>query len=367
MKNAIKSLRLKNHLLTAISYLIPVVCGAGFMIAIGMAMGGSSSANLQKAFSFWDALAVMGGAGLGMLPMIISTGIAYSIADKPGIAPGLVIGLAAQQIGAGFIGGLIGGFMAGWLVLGVLKYVKLPSWGQGLMPMLIVPFIASLIGSLIMIYIIGGPIGWLTTWLTHYLATLSNTSKLFYGLMIGVLASVDYGGPINKTVFAFVLTLQASGVNEPITALILVNMATPLGFTAAYFIGKLFRKNIYSKVEVETIKTAFPMGIFEIVEGVLPIVLNDIVRCVVATGIGGAVGGAISMYFSANSKVPFGGLLAIPTMTKPMGFIIGLIANILVTGTALALLKKPVVEKAEEEEDDTATEADLNMDDIQIS
>lgn len=368
MKDALKSLRLKNHLLTAISYLIPVVCGAGFMIAIGLAFGGSSSADLTKSFSFWDALAVMGSTGLGMLPMIISTGIAFSIADKPGIAPGIVIGLAAQQIGAGFIGGLIGGFMAGWLVLATIKYVKLPGWASGLMPMLVVPFIASLLGSLIMIYVIGGPISWLTTWLTHYLASLGTSSKIFYGLMIGILASVDYGGPINKTVFAFVLTMQASGVNEPITALILVNMATPLGFTAAYFFGKLFRKNIYSKVEVETIKTAFPMGIFEIVEGVLPIVLNDIVRCVVATGIGGAVGGVISMYFSSNSKVPFGGLLAIPTMTRPLGFILGLVANVVVTGMTLAILKKSVVTEDEDEEaDDESIEADLNMDDIQIS
>lgn len=366
MKSFVKSLRLKNHLLTAISFLIPVVCGAGFMIAIGLAMGGNSSADLTKSFTFWDALAKLGGTGLGMLPMIISTGIAFSIADKPGIAPGLVVGLAAEAIGAGFIGGLIGGYVAGWLVLATIKYVKLPSWANGLMPMLIVPFIASFIGSIIMVYVIGSPIGWLTAGLTHYLSTLNGTSKLFYGLMIGVLASVDYGGPINKTVFAFVLTMQASGVNEPITALILVNMATPLGFTAAYFFGKMFRKTIYTKVEVETIKTAFPMGIFEIVEGVLPIVLNDIVRCVVATGIGGAVGGAISMYFSANSKVPFGGLLAIPTMTRPIGFIIGLVANVIVTGLALALLKKRVTAEDEEKED-TATEADLNMDDIQIS
>ncbi len=242
MKHFIKSLRLKNHLLTAISFLIPVVCGAGFMIAIGLAMGDNSSADLTKSFTFWDALAKLGGTGLGMLPMIISTGIAFSIADKPGIAPGLIVGLAAEAIGAGFIGGLIGGYMAGWLVLGTIKYVKLPNWANGLMPMLIVPFIASFIGSIIMVYIIGGPIGWLTTGLTHYLSTLNGTSKLFYGLMIGVLASVDYGGPINKTVFAFVLTMQASGVNEPITALILVNMATPLGFTAAYFFGKMFRK-----------------------------------------------------------------------------------------------------------------------------
>ncbi|MCY1049295.1 PTS fructose transporter subunit IIC, partial [Mammaliicoccus sciuri] len=111
MKTFFNQLNLKGHLLTAISYLIPVVCGAGFMIAIGMALGGDSSTDLTKTgYSFWDVLATLGGAGLGMLPVVIATGIAYSIADKPGIAPGLVIGLTANAVGSGFIGGLIGGF-----------------------------------------------------------------------------------------------------------------------------------------------------------------------------------------------------------------------------------------------------------------
>ena len=180
------------------------------------------------------------------------------------------------------------------------------------------------------------------------------------------MASVDFGGPINKTVFAFVLTLQASGVYQPITSLILVNTATPLGFTAAYFFGKLFRKNIYTDVEIETLKSAFPMGIFEIVEGVLPIMLNDIIRCIVATGIGGAFGGAICMYFGSNSTVPFGGTLAIPTMTRPFGFVIALIVNVIITGTILALIKKPVP-KAKKETENTTEEPDIKTGDIKIS
>ena len=113
----LKELNLKGHLLTAISYLIPIVCGAGFLIAIGMGFGGSSQGTFVPGeFSLWDAIATMGGAGLGLLPVVISTGISFSIAGKPGIAPGFIIGLTANAVGAGFIGGILGGYLAGYLV-----------------------------------------------------------------------------------------------------------------------------------------------------------------------------------------------------------------------------------------------------------
>lgn len=364
----VKELNLKGHLLTAISYLIPIVCGAGFLIAIGMAFGGDGGTDLtQPGYSVWDALAVMGGAGLGLLPVVISTGISYSIADKPGIAPGFVIGLTANAVGAGFIGGILGGFLSGYIVLAILKYVRVPSWAKGLMPTLIIPLLATFIGGLIMIYVIGTPIAALTTLLTGFLNSLGTSSLLIFGGLIGLLSGVDYGGPINKTVFAFVLTMQAEGINEPITALQLVNTATPIGFAAAYFIGKLFKKNIYTKMEIETLKSAVPMGFINIVEGVIPIVMNDLFRGVFATAVGGAVGGAVSMMLGADATVPFGGILMLPTMSRPWAGALALLANILVTGLTLALIKKNVneedlavqMEAAEDEEE-------INLDDIQI-
>lgn len=361
MKSFFYNLNLKTHLLTAISYLIPVVCGAGFMIAIGMAFGGDSSTDLTKTgYSFWDVLAVIEGLGLKLLPVIIATGISYSIADKPGIAPGVIIGLTSTAVGADFIGGIIGGFLTGYLVLLIIQFVKLPNWAKGLMPMLVIPFIASLVGGLIMVYIIGVPIGTFTHWLTEYLQSLNGTSKLFYGLLIGVLASIDFGGPINKTVFAFVLTLQAQGIHEPITALIVVNTATPLGFALAYWVAKIFKKNIYKQVEVETLKTAFPMGLIEIVEGVLPLALNDIIRSVIATGIGGAVGGAISMVLGGDAQVPFGGLLVLPTMSQPFTFVLAILANVIVTALVLTILKRSIDESNDSKDDTEEDDIDLN-------
>ena len=348
----IKELNLKGHLLTAISYLIPIVCGAGFLIAIGMAFGGSSQdALVQGEFTIWDALATMGGKGLGLLPVVIATGISYSIGGKPGIAPGFIIGLTANAIGAGFIGGILGGYLAGYLVLAILKYVKLPNWAKGLMPTLIIPFLTSIIGGLIMVYIIGAPIAALTSLLTNFLDGLGNSSLLVFGGVIGLLSGVDYGGPINKTVFAFVLTMQAEGLNGPITALQLVNTATPIGFGLAFFIAKLFGKNIYTKLEVETLKSAVPM--------------NDIVRGVVATAIGGFAGGATTMILGADATVPFGGVLMIPTMSRPWAGVIAILVNVVVTAVVLAVIKKNVTEEdaamqVEKEEED------INLEDIQI-
>lgn len=366
MMSKIKTLKLKEHLLTAISYLIPIVCGAGFLIAIGMAFGGTNQQTLvQGKFSIFDALATMGGAGLGLLPVVIATGISYSIAAKPGIAPGFIIGLTANAIGAGFIGGILGGYLAGYLVLAILKYVKVPNWAKGLMPTLIIPFIASIVGGLIMVYIIGAPVAALTSLLTHFLDGLGNSSLLIFGGIIGLLSGVDYGGPINKTVFAFVLTMQAEGVNGPITALQLVNTATPIGFGLAYFVAKLFGKNIYSKMEVETLKSAVPMGVINIVEGIIPLVMNDIVRSVVATAIGGFAGGATTMLLGADATVPFGGVLMIPTMSKPLAGVIAILVNVVVTALALAIIKKNIKEEDLETVVETEEE-DISLDDIQI-
>lgn len=363
---AIKKLKFKEHLLTAISFLIPIVCGAGFLIAIGMAMGGASQETLVIGeFSIWDALATLGGTALGLLPVVISTGIAYSIAEKPGIAPGFILGLIANVIGAGFIGGLIGGYLAGILVLLSLRYIKVPAWAKGLMPTLIIPFVTSIVGGLIMVYVVGAPIAALTGWLTDFLNSLGTSSRLLFGGVIGLLSGVDYGGPINKTVFAFVLTMQAEGVNEPITALQLVNTATPIGFGLAHFIAKLFGKNIYTKVEVETLKSAVPMGVVNIVEGVIPLVMNDLIRGVVATAIGGAAGGAVSLLLGADATVPFGGVLMLPTMSNPLAGVAAILVNVVVTGLVLAVIKKNVTEEDEQIQFE-AEEEDLDLGDIQV-
>lgn len=361
-----KKANFKGHLLTAISYLIPVVCGAGFIIAIGMAFGGKSQdALVMGKFDFFQALATIGGKGLGMLPVVVATGIAFSIAGKPGIAPGFVTGLVANAISAGFIGGIIGGYIAGWLAFAVLKYVKVPSWAKGLMPTLIVPFLASIVSGLIMVYIVGTPVAWFTDWLTNFLKSMNGASNLIFGAVIGGLSIVDFGGPINKTAFAFALTLQAQGINGPVTALQLTNTATPIGFGVAYLVAKMIHKNIYTHDEIETLKSAVPMGVVNIVEGSIPIVMNDIVRGIVAAALGGVCEGAIlmSMTGGQGATVPFGGFIMLPTMGSNWWVgLLAIAANVLVTGVVYAIIKKSV----SAEEKPSELEEELSLDDIQV-
>ena len=357
---------LKKHAMTAISFLIPVVVAAGFLLAIGNIFGGSTITDFTKGYSIFDAFTTMGGFGLGLLPMVVAVGISYSIADKPGIAPGIIIGLIAKAIGAGFLGGFIGGYISGYITMFLIKHIKVPSWAEGLMPTLIIPLLATTISGLIMFYIVGIPIVIFSVALTSYLKNLNGTSKFMYGMLIGILAAVDYGGAINKVVFAFVLALQSNGVNEPITVLILASMVTPFGMTIAHFMSKLVKKNIYTKTEVETLKSAFPMGICEITEGCLPIVMNDVIRCVIATGIGGAIGGGFCMMWGCASSIPAGGLFAMPTMVHPGLFFISLLIGSLVTASILIVLKKRVDINSTDSES-VIKEAEINMDNLKIS
>ncbi|MFB8448186.1 PTS fructose transporter subunit IIC [Enterococcus thailandicus] len=353
----IKTLVIKKHLMTAISFFLPIVVASGFLLAIGNMLDGVAIETFSEGFAFADTLTSMGNYGLGLLPMIVSCAISYSIADKPGIAPGLIIGMVAKGIGAGFLGGMLGGYVSGIIVVLLTAGIKVPKWMEGLMPTLVLPFLSSLIAGLVMYYVIGTPINWFTNLITNYLTGLDTSSLFLYGAVIGVLSAIDYGGAINKVVFAFVFALFSEGIYEPVTVLILASMVTPFGLTMAFFLGKIIQKEIFNRQEIETLKTAFPMGICQITEGCFPIVLNDLVRNVIATGVGGGIGGGLSMLWGADSHIPASGMFAVATMTRPWAFIGALMIGSFATAVTILVLKKRVdpnaevvvVEKAEEE------------------
>ncbi|MBF0779241.1 PTS fructose transporter subunit IIC [Streptococcus cuniculi] len=356
--DTLKNIGFKKHLMTAISFFLPIVCASGFLLAIGNIMGGTSISAFSEGFSFADTMTTMGGYGLGFLPMIVSAAIAYSIADKPGIAPGLIVGFVAHGINTGFIGGIASGFIAGIVTVLLYSSIKVPKWMEGLMPTLVVPFVASFMSGLAMYYVLGQPINWLVGLLTAYLQGLNSSQLILYGLIIGILSSIDYGGPINKTVFAVVFALFSEGIYPPLTVLIGASMITPFGYGVAYVLQKIVKKNVFDKQDIETLKAAIPMGFCQITEGCFPIVFKSWMKNMIATGVGGAVFGALSMYWGCDSHIPASGMFAVPTMTDNRGLLFTLallIGSIAHAITFVALMKPVDPEKTiliEEEEED---------------
>lgn len=358
-----KKLQLKKHALTAISYMLPLVVTAGLLIAIGNLTGGQVIEDYQSNYSVWDALVSLGVQGMGLLAPVISAAIAYSIADRPGIAPGLMMGLIANSIGAGFLGGMLGGYLVGFFVSFLVTNLKVPKWAQGLMPMMIVPVVSTIVIGLLMYFVVGVPIVWLTNSLTEFLTNLQGSGRFLFGAIVGGMAAFDFGGPVNKVASLFADGLLLEGVLEPEAVKVLASMVPPFGVTISWLLAKAFRKPKYTELEEENIKVAFPMGLCMITEGVIPIAAVDPLRVIFSCTTGAAIGGGLSMSWGVGSPVPSGGVFIIPAMTDPIKFTIALLIGSAITGILLFILKKEPVE-AQEIEDEIEEEVDLSSLDL---
>lgn len=348
----LKKLQLKKHALTGISYMLPLVVTAGLLIAIGNLSGGSVVKNYKEAYSIADALVSLGVFGMGLIVPVIASAIAYSIADRPGIAPGLMMGVIANAIGAGFLGGMLGGYLVGYFVLYLKNNLKVPAWAQGLMPMMILPLISTMVVGLLMFYVIGTPIVWLTVTLTEVLKGLQGSSRFIFGLGMGAMAAFDFGGPVNKVASLFADGLLVEGIYGPEAVKILASMVPPFGVALSWIIAK----KKYSKEEGENIKIAFPMGIAMITEGVIPIAARDPIRVIAACSTGAAIGGGLSMLWNVGSSVPSGGMFIVPAMVNPMGFLAALGIGTVITATILILSKKTAIEGQLFDEEDESVD-----------
>lgn len=356
-----KKLQLKKHALTGISYMLPLVVAAGLLIAVGNLAGGNPAVitNYKKSYTLWQAAVSLGVFGMQLLPAVISAAIAYSIADRPGIAPGLLMGMIANAMGAGFLGGMLGGYLAGYFVNFLKKNLKVPKWAEGLMPMMIIPFISSAVVGAFMLFIIGPPIASASASLTAMLNGMKGGSKAIFGLIMGAMAAFDFGGPVNKVASLFADGLLLQGVYGPEAIKICASMVPPFGVTLSW----LIKRSRYTKGESDNIKIAFPMGICMITEGVIPIAAVDPIRVIVSCSTGAAIGGMIIMLLGVESRVPSGGMFIVPAMKNPVGFLIALGTGSLITALLLVLLKKDAVEPTEPVDD---IEEEVDLSDIKI-
>lgn len=360
-----KNLQLKKHMMTAIAYMIPFVAASGMLMVVGNIFGGTSVDTLNASTPLPSLLTTLGGTALGFIPIIVSTGISYSIADKAGIAPGVILGLLCKVDGYGFLGGLIAGYLAGYLTKWLLKVIKVPKWVQGLLPQLILPLLVSLIVAAAMQYVLGVPITWVTNAITNLLVSMQGnpSATIIFGVIVGVLSAVDYGGPINKVVFTFAAGLLSEGIGGPIANLIQASMVAPFGLTIGYFISKLTKRNLFSDTEKDALKSAFVMGCFQITEGSFPIILNDLLRITICTAVGSAVSGGLIGFFGVESSVPSGGFLALPGFNKPVEWLISLLVGSIVFAIVLQFLKhKPEAQVTQKESED-----DIDLDGLSFT
>jgi PTS system fructose-specific IIC component len=328
------------HLMTGVSYMLPMVVAGGLLIALAFAFGGIYAGNEQGTFA-WSLMQIGGATAFSLFVPVLAAFIAYSIADRPGITPGLIGGMLATTVGSGFIGGIIAGFMAGYLTQFLNDKIRLPQNLAGLKPVLILPFLSSLIIGLLMIYLVGPPVKIVLTALTDWLNGLQNSSALILGLLLGAMMAFDMGGPVNKAAYTFSVGLLASKIYSPMAAVMAAGMTPPLGLALA---ATLF-KNRFTAEEREASKAAFVLGISFITEGAIPFAARDPFRVIPSIMVGSAITGAISMVLGVKLLVPHGGIfvLLIPNaVTGLLFYVFAVLVGTVATAATLFIIKKPL-------------------------
>ncbi|OAZ39759.1 PTS lactose transporter subunit IIC [Microbacterium arborescens] len=361
--------KIQRILLTGVSYMIPFVAGGGLLIALGFALGGYEvTANASKVIidnALWNlpttditspfgplgqylgSVAFMiGSTSMGFLVAALAGYIAYAIADRPGIAPGFVAGAIAVTMSAGFIGGIIGGFLAGF-VAWWLGRLPAPRWLRGLMPVVIIPLLGSIVASGLMILFLGRPIAALMALLTDGLTNLtqSGAGLIVVGVILGLMMCFDLGGPINKVAYVFATTGLAAASTENtapyliMAAVMTAGMVPPLALALA---STVLARPLFTPVERENGKAAWLLGASFISEGAIPFAAADPLRVIPASLVGGAITGALSMWFGVQSFAPHGGVFVLFAISPVWGFFVALLTGTVVSALLLVVLKKYV-------------------------
>nr|WP_024965093.1 PTS fructose transporter subunit IIBC [Pantoea sp. IMH] len=329
------------HLLTGVSYMLPMVVAGGLSIALSFAFG--ITAFKEEGTLAAALMQIGGGSAFALMVPVLAGFIAFSIADRPGLTPGLIGGMIATSINAGFLGGIIAGFIAGYAAKFLSSKVKLPQSMEALKPILIIPLVASLITGLLMIYVVGTPVAKIMEGLTHWLANMGTANAVLLGAILGGMMCTDMGGPVNKVAYAFGVGLLSSQTYAPMAAIMAAGMVPPLAMGLATLVAR--RK--FNKGQQEGGKAALVLGLCFISEGAIPFAARDPMRVLPCCIAGGALTGAISMWVGAKLMAPHGGLfvLLIPgAITPVIGYLVAIIAGTAVAGLAYALLKRPEAE-----------------------
>lgn len=334
---------MKEHLLFGTSHMIPFIVAGGVLLSLAVMLSGKGAV---PETGFLKEMADMGIAGLTLFTAILGGYIAYSIADKPGLAPGMIGSwIAVQNYKTGFLGAIIVGFIAGFIVQN-LKKIKLPDSMKSLGSIFIYPLIGTFLVCSVVIWIIGNPIASIMEAMNGWLAGMAGSGKVLLGSILGGMTAFDMGGPINKVATLFAQT-QVDTQPWLMGGVGIAICTPPLGMALATFISP----KKYTKEEKEAGKAAAIMGLIGISEGAIPFAAADPIRVLPAIVVGGIVGNVIGFLMNCTNHAPWGGWIVLPVVEGKIGYIIGTIAGALVTALIVNVLKPVAVEKEDLEEE----------------
>ena len=388
------------HLMSGVSHMLPFVIGGGIMIALAFLIdticgygstGGSNFGTCTPLSAFFK---YVGDLSMGLMVPVLAGYIAYSIADRPGLAVGFTGGLLASSGNAaiakyiwagaslspfqnfiakfgfvgegsgntvsGFLGGILAGFLAGYIVLLLKKMCsKFPQSLEGIKPTLIYPLVGIFLVGVLMVFIFNPLIGLINTGLSNMLTSLADKNLLaLLGLILGAMMAIDMGGPINKAAYVFgsgmlstAADLVSAGASQSdaavqacyisMAAVMVGGMVPPMGIALAC---KLFPKK-FTKAERGSAVSNFVMGCSFITEGAIPFAAADPLHVIPCTLVGAGVAGALSAAFKCTLMAPHGGIFVFATVGHPLFYILSWVIGSVVTCLLLGLIKKNVAEE----------------------
>lgn len=390
------------HLMSGVSHMLPFVIGGGIMMAIAFLIdtlcgyGSTGGANFGSCTPLSALFKYIGGLAMGLMVPVLSGYIAYSIADRPGLAVGFTGGLLAangnailgsyvfaDKVGdlggfskfvaqfafvgknggntvSGFLGGIVAGFLAGFIVLGLKKLCeKLPDSLDGIKPTLIYPLVGIFIIGVLMCMIFNPLIGLINTGLSNMLKGISDAGMItVLGLILGAMMAIDMGGPINKAAYVFGSGMLATAsqmmdqgvqASDPavqacymaMAAIMVGGMVPPVGIAIAC---KLF-SNKFTQAERGSALSNIVMGCSFITEGAIPFAASDPLHVIPCTMAGAGVAGFLSALFKCTLMAPHGGIFVFATVGQPLLYVVAWLAGSAVTAVMLGLIKKDAVTK----------------------
>jgi len=343
MKEQLRKLR--QHLLTGVSYAIPFIACGGLMIALAIAFAmtpsGPDFSHSPKLKLIFD----IGSASFALMLSVLAGYIAYSIAGRPGLVPGFIGGYFSGEVKAGFLGALVAGLLAGYVVE-LIKKVPVSKYLRPVMPILVIPILSSAVIGIVMLKVLGTPIAALMNSATAMLRGMSTGNSVLLALVLGAMIAFDMGGPVNKTAFFFGAAMIGQGNFRIMGACAAAICTPPLGLGLA----TLVRRRLWNEEEQEAGLASLAMGMIGITEGAIPFAAADPFRVIPCIVLGSMAASVVAMLGGVGDPAPHGGPIVLFAVNHRIAYVVAILSGTLVTALCIILVKsfsrKPLAKEA---------------------